>query len=442
MRQRLTKAVVDAAKPGKERVFIWDSGDGSVKGFGLKVMPSGHKCFVYQYRMAGGRRAVTQRYTIGPYSVGGRGLTMDAARKNAEQLERDVSSGTDPIARGHVDAERKRAEKIALENAQKGRVELVLAEHLNVLKKRPKKLRSFNEREQMLNRELIGTLDNPGPWRGKLVTEITASNVRNILKRAAARGSVGSTRNILAAIRPFFAYVISEEYRTDNPASDIDLKALGYEENARKRYLTPKELKDVWLAASRMPYPFGPVYQLLILTAQRLNEVAGMRKSEFTLDNITPWKIPGERAKNGEEHIVHLSRQALDIIKRLPKSNANIDLIFTTTGKTPVSGFSKAKSVLDKKSGITRKNGHPEWRTHDFRRTFATNAAEILKIPPHITDKILNHKSGSIKGVAAVYQRAAFLEERASALDAWGNYVESLIAESPSNVVPITTARR
>jgi hypothetical protein len=53
-----------------------------------------------------------------------------------------------------------------------------------------------------------------------------------------------------------------------------------------------------------------------------------------------------------------------------------------------------------------------------------------LGIAPHIADKILNHQSGTISGVAAVYQRYEFLEERQTALDAWGNYVQSLLDET------------
>lgn len=430
MRQKLTKTAVEAVKPGKKRAFIWDSGDGSTKGFGLKVMPSGYKALIYQYRMVGGRRAVTQRYTIGEYSAA---LTVSKAREIAEQLARDVATGVDPIARDYSVNEQKKAAKVAKAAAEKGRVELVVEDYLKAIAHRQKPLRTLGERKRLLAYELVGTEKKPGPWRGRLITEINAKDVRDVLKKMIRRGSVASMKKVLDAIRQVFNYAISEDFRKDNPALEIDLKAMGYAALTRDRYLTPAELKAVWLAADRTPYPFGPFVKLLILTGQREGEVAGMAKSELNPKAVTPWKIPSERAKNGEEHAVHLSLQALAVVKSLPDTNR---LMFTTNGKRPISGFSKAKRALDKASGVT------DWRFHDLRRTFVTTAAETLKIPPHVTDKILNHKSGTIKGVAAIYQKAKFLDERASALDAWGNYVESLIAESLSNVVPITTARR
>ncbi len=431
MRHKLTKTVVEATKAGKKRVFIWDSGDGSTKGFGLKVMPSGYKAFIYQYRMAGGRRAITQRYTIGELSTA---LTAAKAREIAEQLERDVAAGVDPIARDHAANEQKRVAKAAAVVAQKGRVELVVEGYLEALERRQKPLRTLDERKRLLAYEITGTDEKPGPWRGRLITEITTKDVRDVLKKMIKRGAMGSMKKVLGAIQQVFDFAISEDFRKDNPAAEIDLRAMGYVARSRDRYLTPEELKAVWLAADRTPYPFGPFFKLLILTSQRESEVAGMEKAEFMPNTLTPWKIPPSRAKGDLGHIVHLSPQALAVIKELlPKTKR---LLFTTTGKTPISGFSKAKIALDEASGVR------DWVFHDLRRTFTTHAAEVLKVPPHVADKILSHKSGTIKGVQAVYQKAQFLDEREAALNAWGNYVEALVTEKTANVVRISAGRR
>jgi integrase len=97
----------------------------------------------------------------------------------------------------------------------------------------------------------------------------------------------------------------------------------------------------------------------------------------------------------------------------------NQELVFTTTGKTPVSGFSKAKKQLDKISGVN------DWRLHDLRRTFATVATETLGYEPVVVDRVLNHVSGSVKGIAAVYQKGQYLDKRKIVLDAWAGYVQS-----------------
>jgi integrase len=101
------------------------------------------------------------------------------------------------------------------------------------------------------------------------------------------------------------------------------------------------------------------------------------------------------------------------------------DYIFTTTGSTPISGFSKAKAMLDKASGVSG------WTIHDLRRTFATLATGELGIKPEVVDKILNHLSGAVTGIAAVYQRHVYLEQRRDAMVRWGEYIGKLSSDLP-----------
>jgi integrase len=75
-----------------------------------------------------------------------------------------------------------------------------------------------------------------------------------------------------------------------------------------------------------------------------------------------------------------------------------------------------------------------EWILHDLRRTAATGMAR-LNIPPHVVDKVLNHVSGTIRGVAAVYNRFGYVEERKAALEAWGRYVADLVRPAGNNVI-------
>ena len=123
--------------------------------------------------------------------------------------------------------------------------------------------------------------------------------------------------------------------------------------------------------------------------------------------------------------------------------------LFTTNGERPVSGFSKAKERLDgnmlkllraefEEAG--KDPGKAEiraWILHDLRRTAATGMAR-LNIAPHVVDRILNHVSGTIHGVAAVYNRHAYLEERKAALEVWGGYVEGLVRPGRANMVLVT----
>jgi integrase len=101
--------------------------------------------------------------------------------------------------------------------------------------------------------------------------------------------------------------------------------------------------------------------------------------------------------------------------------------VFSTTGTTAPSGFSRAKLALDTamaKEAAERTAGSiPDWRFHDFRRTAVTWLAGA-GFPPHVADRLLNHVTGSIQGVAAIYQRGEFLAERKAALEAWAAHVK------------------
>jgi hypothetical protein len=147
---------------------------------------------------------------------------------------------------------------------------------------------------------------------------------------------------------------------------------------------------------------------LLLLTGCRLNEVAGMRRSELS-DDLHTWTLSGDRTKNHRTHVVPLPQAARELLASVDTDG---DIVFTTNGKTPVSGWSKTKKRLDHLMKI------PAWRLHDLRRTAATGMAEI-GIAPHIIEAALNHISGAKAGVAGIYNRATYSTEKKAALERW-----------------------
>jgi integrase len=197
---------------------------------------------------------------------------------------------------------------------------------------------------------------------------------------------------------------------------------------ARDRVLTDAEVGQVWRACGASGEPFGSAVRLLLLTGCRLNEVAGMRTPELSDDGAT-WTIPGERTKNGRAHVVPLSPQAREVLAGVLRISDS--LVFTTNGRTPVSGWSKVKRRLDRAAEI------PSWRLHDLRRTAATGMAE-LGVPPHVVEAALNHVSGARAGVAGTYNRAAYAAEKRAALERWGAHVAGLASgRRAAKVVPI-----
>jgi integrase len=149
-----------------------------------------------------------------------------------------------------------------------------------------------------------------------------------------------------------------------------------------------------------------------------------MRWSELDSD-LTLWTLPAARAKNAVQHQVPIVPQVRSILAGLPRITG-CDFVFTSTGKTSISGYSKAKAALDKV--ITGLNGDveiPPWRLHDLRRSMASYMARLgVNLP--VVEKLLNHTSGSFAGVAGVYQRHDFADEKRRALEVWGHHVLEL----------------
>lgn len=245
------------------------------------------------------------------------------------------------------------------------------------------------------------------------LANIEKRDIIKIIDRIAMKAPTQANR-VLAFTKRFFNWCVSRDLLAISPANGITKAKT---EASRDRVLSKDELTAIYSATFEMPYPFGPLLRILTLTGQRLNEVAGCQWTEINLEEAK-WELPRDRSKNKTSHVVHLSNPVSKEFATL-MNPTNQELVFTTTGKTPVSGFSKAKKQLDKISGVN------DWRLHDLRRTFATVATETLGYEPVVVDRVLNHVNGSVKGIAAVYQKGQYLEKRKIVLDAWAGYVQS-----------------
>jgi integrase len=174
---------------------------------------------------------------------------------------------------------------------------------------------------------------------------------------------------------------------------------------------------------------------LLVLTGQRRSEVAGMKWDELDRTAAT-WTIPAARAKNGKVHIVPLPETALQLLDERAGGQGwpSVGHVLTTTGRTPVSGISKAKAALDDLVVTGSALPMAPWRLHDIRRTVATGL-QRLGVRFEVTEAVLNHVSGSKGGVAGIYQRHDWAEEKRAALEAWATHVERLLTGADGNNV-------
>src|SRR5262249_39293812 len=155
----------------------------------------------------------------------------------------------------------------------------------------------------------------------------------------------------------------------------------------------------------------------------------GLRWEEVAEDGAAI-TIPGSRTKNHRNHVVPLSKAAQAIlakVERVPES----PLVFTTTGTTPVSGWSKTKRRIDQLMG-----SEPPWLIHDLRRTAATGMARAGADLP-VIERALNHVSGSFGGIVGVYQQYQYRDEVRAAMEAWSSLLLTIVEGRPAKVVPI-----
>lgn len=237
-----------------------------------------------------------------------------------------------------------------------------------------------------------------------------------ILDDAIDRGANYRANRILAALRKLFNWCVERGILESNPVWRVKAPT---KEIARDRVLSDLELRRIIAACRADMFPFGPFVLLLLATAQRRGELAAMKWSHIDFTRNT-WEIPASNAKNGRPNVVPLTPFALSIIGQLPRF-PKCDFVFSTTGRTEVSGFSKMRKRISEGSETSG------WTLHDLRRTAASGMA-MVGVPPHVVEKILNHSSGVISGVALVYNRYGYGSEKREALENWCAHLEALEA--------------
>jgi integrase len=425
--KNLTELFAERVKPPAQgRVEYFDAAFGSLA---LRVTSGGHKSWSLFYRTGGRLR----RFTLGNFPA----LKPAGARREASRILEQVAQGVDPLA-----------QRKALRYVRPPEQETYGATVQDYLDRHAKKNTTWSTYAET-KRVLEG--DDFKTWHKRSLASISRRDVNDVIDNITLRAEVQANRT-LAKLRAFFNWAVEKERITVSPVAGMRPPT---REHSRDRALSDDEIRWFWGACEVSGWPFGPLAQLLLITAQRRDEVASMEWSEIDFKESL-WSIPIEKAKSKNAHLVPLSNAALAILESLPRIGDG--LIFTTTGKTPVSGFSRAKRRLDKEmervrrallnlpqedAAYRRAMGIPDkkplpveiplWIVHDLRRTAATDMAR-LNVAPHVVDKVLNHVGGEIRGVAAVYNRFEYLDERRTALQAWGRYVANLLNPRAANV--------
>jgi integrase len=402
----LTQRALEAAKPKQAR---YDLPDGIVPGLQFAIHPSGKKTCRLLARANGKQKS----FPIGDLSL----MTLADARAKAKGVLAAIANGQDP-------SETKRAAVRAASETVEAVTRIFIERYAKARNK------TWQEAERLIERNILTV------WGRRPIASIKRGDVIELLDSIVDRDAKIAANRVYANGKKMFGWAVE---RGMIEASPFDHVKAPSQEKSRDRTPNDSELALILRAAGTLGFPFGPFFQTLALTGQRRDEVARMRWSELNAD-LTVWTLPRERAKNDKEHEVPLSPWVQSILAALPRVT---DLVFTTNGRTAVSGYSKAKIMLD--AAITELNGGvaiPAWRIHDLRRGMASGMARMSVQLPTV-EKILNHISGSFGGVRGVYQRHDFADEKRSALDMWARHLAT-IADAPpaaTNIIEIAKAR-
>jgi integrase len=396
--QKITDLFADRVKaPPKGRVEYFDA---SFPGLCLRVSENGVKSWCLFYRLHGRQR----RLTIGKHPA----VRPAQARREAQRALEHVREGTDP-------GDLKRARR---DHRLQTFGDLV-TEYLERQARPNTRPTTFVNTKGDFDHNILPR------WRKRPVASITKADVIALVDSIVDRGAAVQANRTLGRLKALYRWAMAKDLVPTSPAAGIEEPT---EEDDRDRVLTDDEVRWFWRACLDEGWPYGPMCQLLLATAQRRSEVSGLTWQELDTERAQ-WTIPRHRAKSDREHVVALSSLALSILGSLPHHS---DVVFSRRADITPRGFSKAKVRLDiamlaaKQADIGNTEPIPGWTFHDLRRTATTGMAR-LKVPPHVADRVLNHSAGTIKGVAKTYNRFEYLDERRQALQAWGQFLSGLI---------------
>jgi integrase len=434
----ITDKVLERGDPKKSpagRLEIWDT---YLPGFGYRATHRGNGSFFIMFRLNGRR----YRITVGRYPI----VSLAHARNAGRQAFALAREGVDPrehwAAEQTAEAERRAIEQQARLDRERRRFGLVVADHVlkhhrgvhqgNVPKEPPNN-RSWREVNRVFHIYVLPR------WGDRDIATIKRSEVARLVKEVQLNNGPVMTNRVLAHVRKLFNWaMVQPELIYVLEASPVVRGMAPNVEIERDRFLSLAEIALLWSAADQIKYPFGPWLHLLLITGQRRNEVASMTWDQLDLEGRL-WTLPAQSTKAKRRHEVPLSDLALEVVGSIPRREDS-DYLFTTTGRTPISGFSRAKTLID---GIIAKGCDAKqalglarpfeenWRFHDLRRTVATRLEDNLSIAKPLISAILNHAE---VGATAVYTKGQLREQKFLAMQTWGKYLTNLSGDTVTQV--------
>jgi integrase len=368
---------------GKADAYVWDD---DCAGLSIRMQGRSRR-YVVWYAANGKRR----RVTLGPVAA----MPLREARREAQRIVSRAREGKDALA--EREAAKARAADTLLALVQR---------YLQQWAKPRQRASTYRETERYLAKLWA-------PLHGHAVDSITRRDIASRLETIRTDHGPIAANRARTHLNAVFIWGMRQGLLESNPVIGTAAPA---EERRRERVLSAAEMVKLWKAADAAD-EFGAIVKLLMLTGQRREEVAGMMWSEVYQERGL-WVLPGSRTKNGKQHEVPLSRQAMALLPERRERRAHV---FGQGRKGGFSGFSRAKERLSAAAGL-----ETPWTLHDLRRSFVTHTAE-LGIDPHVIEAVVNHISGHKGGVAGIYNLASYRPQKAAALQAYADWLEAVV---------------
>ncbi|SDD85340.1 tyrosine-type recombinase/integrase [Paraburkholderia lycopersici] len=386
----LTDTAVRNAKPTAEPYKLTDGG-----GMYLHVHPNGSRYWRMAYRIAGKQKL----FAIGVYPD----VTLAEARKIRDDAKTLVKQGIDPVT------ERKRAAK---QNADdRSNTFEVMAREWHQTKRASWTASHAAKILGSLEADVFPTLgDRP-------LVEVTAPELLEVLRTIEKRGALEVAGRVLQRCSAVFRYAIATGRGTYNPSADLR----GALKTPEKRHYAALGHADLPEFVRKVTEYDGDLQtrlalRLLALTFVRTGELRAARWTEFDLDG-GEWRIPAERMKMRETHIVPLSRQAVDVLRRLEAINGDGDYVFPS--RNGRGAFISENTVL---YALYRMGYHSRATGHGFRATASTILNEMGFQPDWIERQLAHAERNKVR---AAYNRAQYLVERREMMQVWADYLDS-----------------
>lgn len=372
---RLTDISIRAlTPPGKGQRTYYDD---TLAGFGCRISQGGTRSFVVQHG------PTRQLITIGRFPI----ISLSQARTEAKRMLAERTLG------------KHQPERISWDDA----ATLFLA-----ASQQKNKPRTYADYKRLLSRHF--------KFGSTKLANITPTDVHRRLDKLIDTPS--ERAHALRVIKIFFNWA-KPRYVKHSPCDGMEVRKAA----PRTRRLSDAELVTVWRATDEDIH-FHKIVRLCILLGQRRGEI-GLMRGEY-VDRINQTiTLPPNIVKNGREHTIPYGDLAAKILNALPEEG----FLFPGrhTDAKAFNGWAKCKHEFDVKiKGGALTSSVAPWTLHDLRRTFATNMAG-LGVAPHVIERLLNHMSGTISGIAAVYNRHTYLGEMRAAIELWQMKLRSIV---------------